>query len=80
MQFSLRVLRFCRCLRGVEGRIIAAQLLRARTAVGANHRASRWARSRKEFAAKLGLIIEESDEYLFWLEILARAGIGSPGK
>lgn len=51
------------------------QLLRAGTSVGANYRAARRARSRKEFMAKLGIVEEEADESLFWLELLSETGI-----
>src|SRR5690348_11172670 len=51
------------------------QLLRAGTSVGANYRAARRARSRREFMAKLGIVEEEADESLFWLELLSETGI-----
>ena len=56
-------------------RILASQLLRAGTAIGANYRAACRARSRREFIAKLGIVVEETDESLFWLEILVEAEI-----
>jgi four helix bundle protein len=43
--------------------------------VAANYRAACRGRSDKEFCAKIGLVAEESDESLLWLELLA---IGSP--
>ena len=51
--------------------VIARQLLRAGTSVGANYRAACRARSRKEFLAKLGIVEEEADEAQFWLDIVA---------
>jgi four helix bundle protein len=53
------------------------QLLRAGTSVGANYRAARRARSRKEFMAKLGIVEEEADESIFWLDLLSESGIGA---
>src|SRR6266436_1223338 len=47
--------------------VIARQLLRAGTSVGANYRAACRARSRREFVAKLGIVEEETDEAQFWL-------------
>jgi four helix bundle protein len=41
--------------------------------VGANYRAARRARSRIEFAAKLGTVLEEADESLYWLEMIRDA-------
>ena len=46
------------------------QLLRAGTSVGANYRAACRARSKAEFIAKLGIVVEEADETVFWLELL----------
>ena len=58
-----------------EARIIGKQLLRAATSVGANYRAACRARSRAEFLAKLGIVVEEADETAFWMELLVDAGI-----
>ena len=55
------------------GNTIGYQLIRCGTAVGANYQASCRARSVKEFVAKLGVVIEEKDETLFWLEIIMEA-------
>ena len=49
-------------------RRINGQLCDAATSVAANDRAACRARSKQEFAAKLGLVLEESDETMFWLE------------
>ncbi len=57
--------------------ILGKQLLRAGTSVGANYRAACRAHSKAEFAAKLGIVLEESDEAVFWLELLVEAGVGS---
>lgn len=56
---------------------IGDQLLKSGTSVGANTRASFRARSRKEYVAKLGIVIEEADESIFWLEILESSDIGN---
>lgn len=47
----------------------ADQLNAAATSVGANHRAMRRARSDREFAAKLQIVLEEADEAVYWLEL-----------
>src|SRR5213079_874160 len=54
--------------------VIARQLLRAGTSVGANYRAACRARSRREFIAKLGIVEEETDEAQFWLDLLIARG------
>jgi four helix bundle protein len=47
---------------------ICTQLCEAATSVAANYCAACRARSRREFAAKLGVVLEEADESQFWLE------------
>jgi len=51
------------------------QVLRAGTSVAANYRAVCRARSRAEFVSKMGVVVEEADETVFWLEILVETGI-----
>ncbi|MGD0761392.1 MAG: four helix bundle protein [Candidatus Sulfotelmatobacter sp.] len=75
-QFALRILRLYRSLPAKEeARILGRQLLRSGTSVGANYRAACRARSRAEFIAKLGIVLEEADETIFWLELLLEGGI-----
>ena len=70
-QFALRIFRLVDALpRTSAGRAIANQLVRSATSVGANYRAACRARSRAEFAAKLGTVLEEADESLYWLELI----------
>ena len=77
-QFALRVIRLFRALpRMEEAKIIGKQLLRSGTSVGANYRAVCRARSRREFTAKMGIAVEESDESVYWLELLIEAQIVS---
>jgi four helix bundle protein len=51
-------------------KVIANQIVRSGTSVGANYRAVCRARSDKEFVAKMNIVLEEADETLFWLEII----------
>ncbi|MDX6183809.1 four helix bundle protein [Flavobacterium sp. Fl-33] len=51
-------------------KVIANQIVRSGTSVGANYRAVCRARSDKEFIAKMNIVLEEADETLFWLEII----------
>ena len=70
-QFACRVIRLVGVLPSTAaGRVIGTQLLRAATSVGANWRAAARARSRAEFVAKLGIVLEEADEALYWMELL----------
>ena len=78
-RFALEVIRFCRKLpHSDQARVIRRQLLRAGTSVGANYRAVCRARSDVEFAAQLGVVIEESDESTYWLEIFVDGEIVQP--
>ncbi|MGH9523743.1 MAG: four helix bundle protein [Terriglobales bacterium] len=58
-----------------ETQVIGRQLLRSSTSVGANYRAACRGRSRAEFIAKLGIVVEEADETVYWLELLTESGL-----
>jgi four helix bundle protein len=74
--FALRILKLVSALPNTAmGRIIASQLGKAGTSVGANYRSACRARSRAEFIARLGVVEEEADESVFWLELLLAGGI-----
>jgi four helix bundle protein len=55
--------------------VVARQLLRSATSVGANYRAACRARSRSEMFAKLSIVEEEADESLYWLEVLDESSL-----
>ena len=75
-QFAIRIIRLFRALpRAEEARIIGRQLLRSGTSVAANYRAAGRARSKSEFIAKMGVVVEEADETVFWLDLLVEADI-----
>ncbi|MEY2489688.1 MAG: hypothetical protein QOC70_1630 [Verrucomicrobiota bacterium] len=74
-QFALRVLKLVAALpKTIEGRAIASQLVRCGTSVAANYRATCRARSKAEFIAKVGIVLEEA-EALLWLELIAEANL-----
>jgi len=77
-RFALRIVKMYRALpRAEEARIIGKQVLRSGTSIGANYRAACRARSRAEFVAKLGVVLEEADETVFWLDLLRDAEVFS---
>lgn len=79
--FALMAIRLCRTVpRTEESRIICRQLLRSATSVAANYRAVCRARSTPDFISKLGIVLEESDETLFWIELLIDTGIVASDK
>jgi four helix bundle protein len=77
-QFALRIIRLYRSLpKSTDAQIIGKQALRSGTSVAANYRAVCRARSKSEFIAKIGIVVEEADETVFWLELLVEAAIVS---
>jgi four helix bundle protein len=75
-EFAKRVIRLCRKLpRNEEARLIRNQLFRSGTSVGANYRAACRARSKADFISKLGIVLEEADESLYWMEIIVETEI-----
>lgn len=74
--FAVRVIKLVDALpRGLAPQIIGRQLIRSATSVGANYRAACRAQSRAEFAAKLSIVVEESDEAVYWLELVRETGL-----
>ena len=72
--FALRSLKLVDHLpRTMSGRAIGNQFVRSATSVGANYRAACRSRSRAEFAAKLGVVAEEADESVYWLELISES-------
>ena len=77
-QFAIRIIKLFRALpRTEEARVIGKQMLRSGTSVAANYRAVCRARSKAEFIAKMGVVVEESDETVLWLELLVDTQIVS---
>ena len=57
------------------GHTIGNQIIRSGTSVAANYRAACRARSSKDFISKITIVEEESDETLFWLELIVEANL-----
>jgi four helix bundle protein len=77
-RFAVRVVRFCRTLAPTwEARRLAGQLLDSATSVAMNYRAAGRGRSRAEFIAKLGIVVEEADESVGWLEFIETLQLSS---
>ena len=62
------------------GQTIGRQLARSGPAIGSNYRASCSARSRAEFIAKLGVVVEEAEESVYWLDLILKAQIVDEGR
>jgi four helix bundle protein len=75
-QFALRVIRLSQALpNDATGWVIGKQILKSGTSVGANYRASCRSRSDKDFLARMGVVEEEADETMYWLELLMESGL-----
>jgi four helix bundle protein len=69
--FAIWIVKMFRSLpKETDAQVIGKQALRSGTSVGANYRAACRARSHAEFLAKLGVVVEEADETVYWLELL----------
>jgi four helix bundle protein len=80
-QFAVQVIKFfSKMPKTEEGKVLGRQLLRSGTSVAANYRAACRAKSGADFIHKLGTVVEETDESLFWLELLSDAGVCTSGQ
>ena len=75
-EFAIRIVRLSNGLpRTREADVIGRQVLRSGTSIGANYRAACRARSKPEFISKIGIVVEEADETVFWLELLIESDV-----
>lgn len=78
--FALRVFHLVESLpKGRAADVLGRQLLRSGTSVGTNDRAACRAKSVADFVAKMGIVEEEADESIYWMELLVDAGFVQPG-
>lgn len=78
-QFALRAINLVEAIpRGRTADVLGRQLLRSGTSVGANYRAACRAKSTADFIAKMGIVEEEADESLYWMELLIETEIVKP--
>ena len=68
--FALRIVRLYKYLCKRKESVIAKQMLRSGTSIGANIAASRYAQSKTDFASKLQIALKEAAETEYWLELL----------
>ena len=77
-QFGIRCARLVESLpKSMYSQTIGRQLLRAGTSVGANYRAAIRGQSRGDFVSRMGIVEEEWDEALYWIEVLVELGMTS---
>src|ERR1700721_2592689 len=74
--FAVRIVKGDRSLpHTASAQFVVKQLLCWGTEVAANFRGACRGRSPAEWIAKVGLVVEEADETVFWLEMLSDCGI-----
>ncbi len=74
--FATGVIKMYRTLpKTTEAQIISRQLLRSSSSLAANFRAACRAQSNAEFTAKICIVVEETDETVFWIELLVETNI-----
>jgi len=79
--YALRVIKVVESLpKDSVARTLGHQLLRAGTSVAANYRAAVRGKSPADFIAKMGIVEEECDESLFWMELLIESGRMKPDR
>jgi four helix bundle protein len=79
--FGLRIIKLVESMpKSVAAKVLAQQIVRSGTSVGANYRSACRGRSKAEFASKIGICAEEADETVYWLEMIAEAGFINPAR
>jgi four helix bundle protein len=74
--FALRIIHLVEALpQSRTADVIGKQLLRCGTSVGPNYRVSCRARSQADFVAKMGIVEEEADEAIYWIELLVESNL-----
>jgi len=73
-EFALKIINLVKSLpKSPTVEILGRQLLRAGTSIGSNYRAACRARSTADFIAKMGIVEEEADESIYWMELLTES-------
>ncbi len=74
--FAVRIIKFYKYLCEEKKEfVLAKQILRSRTSIGANARESKNAQSKADFIHKLSISLKEADETAYWLELLIESDI-----
>jgi four helix bundle protein len=77
-RFALQTIRLCDSLPSTRtGNVIATQLIRSATSVGANYRAVCRAQSTPDSVSKMAVTLEEADESVYWMELITESGMKS---
>ncbi len=80
-QLAIAILRLVDGMpRSISADVLARQIVRSGTSIGANYRAACRAKSTPDMVNKLKIVEEESDETAYWLELMAEMGYTAPDK
>lgn len=72
MSFSVQIINLVKELRAKHETVIANQIGRSGTSIGANIYEANYAQGRKDFISKLEIALKEASETCYWLELLYR--------
>jgi len=81
LEFAARVVKLAAALpKSPVGQHICMQIVCSATSAGANYEEARGAESPADFAHKLGISLKELRETRYWLNIIIRTALVSPGR
>jgi four helix bundle protein len=81
LAFAIATVRFAATLPHTDaGQIIGRQLLKSGTSIGSNYREANRAESRDDFIHKTGVVLKESVETVYWLDLCERLDFGDPAQ
>lgn len=73
VDFALMIIDFCEVLENRKKYVVANQLLKAGTSIGANIHEAQNAESRVDFIHKVKIALKELEEVKYWLTLCERA-------
>ena len=74
MDFSVQIINLVKDLKARHETVIANQIGRSGTSIGANIFEANYAQGKKDFISKLEIALKEASETGYWLELLHRTG------
>lgn len=72
-RFALKIISYTAVLENDRKYVVARQLLKSGTSIGANVREAQNAESKADFIHKLKIAAKEADETIYWLELCNNA-------
>jgi len=72
-EFALGVIHYCELLEAEKKYVLARQMLKSGTSIGANIREAQNSESKADFIHKMKVAAKEADETEYWLELCKHA-------